>query len=229
MGSHARDRRRSRRWPDGKPICPVRQSGAILVHLRSQDRQVSTRVKDERVAAAAVDECTVLADSGFGLMLGRDHHRAALCALSMFHAIDRRNRQRAPTALCVAEQAASKAATISAAIAPIADMARIGWARGLSGRARTSSYSPHVGRRLQTMMARLAVQRGVVARAQELRNLAGISIAGGARDLLGQKARAVKSGPFPPSFRRARSDDPRPSAMPLRATSPSGARCSGQA
>ena len=168
--------------PDGKPIS-VFESGAILQYLGRKTGKFYP--KDER-GRVAVDEWLFWQMGGFGPMLGQTHHFRLYAPEPVPYAIDRYTNEANRLYGVLNKQLEGR--DYICGDYSIADMACIGWARGWERQGQEIQQFPHVGRWLQTMMARPAVQRGVKI-GEELRNPAGISTPEEKAILFGQKAR----------------------------------------
>jgi GST-like protein len=168
--------------PDGKPIS-VFESGAILQYLgRKTGKFYPT---DER-GRVAVDEWLFWQMGGFGPMLGQTHHFRIYAPEKVPYAIDRYTNE-ANRLYGVLNKRLEGRDYICDDYS-IADMACVGWARGWERQGQDIAQFPNVGRWLDTMLARPAVQRGLKV-AEELRNPAGISTPEEKAVLFGQKAR----------------------------------------
>lgn len=168
--------------PDGKPIS-VFESGAILQYLgRKTGRFYPT---DER-GRVAVDEWLFWQMGGFGPMLGQTHHFRIYAPEKVPYAIDRYTNE-ANRLYGVLNRRLEGRDYICDDYS-IADMACVGWARGWERQGQDIKQFPNVGRWLDRMLARPAVQRGLKV-AEELRNPAGISTPEEKAILFGQKAR----------------------------------------
>jgi GST-like protein len=168
--------------PDGKPIS-VFESGAILQYLGRKTGKFYP--KDER-GRVAVDEWLFWQMGGFGPMLGQTHHFRIYAPEKVTYAIDRYTNE-ANRLYGVLNKRLEGRDYICDDYS-IADMASIGWARGWERQGQDIKQFPNVGRWLETMLARPAVQRGLKV-AEELRNPAGISTPEEKAVLFGQKAR----------------------------------------
>jgi len=168
--------------PDGKPIS-IFESGAILQYLGRKTGKFYP--KDER-GRVAVDEWLFWQMGGFGPMLGQTHHFRIYAPEKVTYAIDRYTNE-ANRLYGVLNKRLEGRDYICDDYS-IADMASIGWARGWERQGQDIKQFPNVGRWLETMLARPAVQRGLKV-AEELRNPAGISTPEEKAVLFGQKAR----------------------------------------
>ncbi|MCV9935475.1 glutathione S-transferase N-terminal domain-containing protein [Boseaceae bacterium BT-24-1] len=168
--------------PDGKPIS-VFESGAILQYLGRKTQQFYP--KDER-GRVAVDEWLFWQMGGFGPMLGQTHHFRIYAPEKVPYAIDRYTNE-ANRLYGVLNRRLEGRDYICDDYS-IADMACVGWARGWERQGQDITQFPNVGRWLDTVLARPAVQRGLKV-AEELRNPAGISTPEEKAVLFGQKAR----------------------------------------
>jgi len=168
--------------PDGKPIS-VFESGAILQYLgRKTGKFYPT---DER-GRVAVDEWLFWQMGGFGPMLGQTHHFRIYAPEKVPYAIDRYTNE--ANRLYGVLNRRLEGRDYVCDDYSIADMACVGWARGWERQGQDIAQFPNVGRWLETMLARPAVQRGLKV-AEELRNPAGISTPEEKAVLFGQKAR----------------------------------------
>jgi GST-like protein len=168
--------------PDGKPIS-VFESGAILQYLGRKTGQFYPT--DER-GRVAVDEWLFWQMGGFGPMLGQTHHFRIYAPEKVPYAIDRYTNE-ANRLYGVLNKRLEGRDYICDDYS-IADMACVGWARGWERQGQDIKQFPNVGRWLDTVLARPAVQRGLKV-AEELRNPAGISTPEEKAVLFGQKAR----------------------------------------
>lgn len=168
--------------PGGEPIS-VFESGAILQYLGRKTGQYYPA--DER-GRVAVDEWLFWQMGGFGPMLGQTHHFRIYAPENLAYAIDRYTNE--ANRLYGVLNRRLEGRDFICGTYSIADMACIGWARGWEKQGQDIRQFPNVGRWLETMQARPAVQRGLAIGA-ELRNPAGISTPEEKAILFGQRAR----------------------------------------
>ena len=168
--------------PGGEPIS-VFESGAILQYLGRKTGQFYPA--DER-GRVAVDEWLFWQMGGFGPMLGQTHHFRIYAPENLAYAIDRYTNE--ANRLYGVLNRRLEGRDFICGTYSIADMACIGWARGWEKQGQDIRQFPNVGRWLETMQARPAVQRGLAIGA-ELRNPAGISTPEEKAILFGQRAR----------------------------------------
>lgn len=168
--------------PGGESIS-VFESGAILQYLGRKTGQFYPA--DER-GRVAVDEWLFWQMGGFGPMLGQTHHFRIYAPEKLAYAIDRYTNE--ANRLYGVLNRRLEGRDFICGTYSIADMACIGWARGWEKQGQDIRQFPNVGRWLETMQARPAVQRGLAIGA-ELRNPAGISTPEEKAILFGQRAR----------------------------------------
>ena len=168
--------------PDGKPIS-VFESGAILQYL---GRKTGMFYPTDERGRVAVDEWLFWQMGGFGPMLGQAHHFRIYAPEKVPYAIDRYTNE-ANRLYGVLNRRLEGRDYICDEYS-IADMACVGWARGWERQGQDIKQFPNVGRWIDTVLGRPAVQRGLKV-AEELRNPAGISTPEEKAILFGQKAR----------------------------------------
>ncbi|MEM1288652.1 MAG: glutathione S-transferase N-terminal domain-containing protein [Pseudomonadota bacterium] len=141
--------------PGGEPIS-VFESGAILQYLGRKFGQFYP--SDER-ARVKVDEWLMWQMGGFGPMLGQNHHFNSYAPEDVPYAKKRYTDETHRLYGVLNKQLEGK--NYITGEYSIADMACIGWARGWDKQKMDIAEFPHVGRWIDTMMARPAVQKGV--------------------------------------------------------------------
>ncbi|PZU92496.1 MAG: glutathione S-transferase [Chelatococcus sp.] len=168
--------------PDGRPIS-VFESGAILQYL---GRKFGRFYPAEERARVEVDEWLFWQMAGFGPMLGQTHHFRLYAPEKLPYAIERYTNE--ANRLYGVLDTRLKGRDFICGAYSIADMACVGWAKGWEKQGQDIRQFPNVGRWLEAMLARPAVQRGIALGA-ELRNPAGISTPEEKAILFGQRAR----------------------------------------
>ncbi|AMJ59854.1 glutathione S-transferase N-terminal domain-containing protein [Bosea sp. PAMC 26642] len=148
--------------PDGKPIS-VFESGAILQYLGRKTGRFYPA--DER-GRVEVDEWLFWQMGGFGPMLGQTHHFRLYAPEKVPYAIERYTNEANRLYGVLNKRLADR--EFIAGTYSIADMACIGWALGWEKQGQDIAQFPHVGRWLDRLKARPAVQRGLAV-ASELR------------------------------------------------------------
>ncbi|HUG63299.1 MAG TPA: glutathione S-transferase N-terminal domain-containing protein [Methylomirabilota bacterium] len=152
--------------PGGKPIS-VFESGAILLYLgRKFGRFYPT---DER-ARVDVEQWLMWQMSGFGPMLGQNHHFSLYAPEKLPYAI-RRYQDETHRLYGVLEKQLQGRDFITGEYT-IADMATLGWARGWRRQGMEAGDFPNVMAWIDRMEARPAVARALRIKAPEAMNLA---------------------------------------------------------
>jgi GST-like protein len=146
--------------PDGLPIS-VFESGAILQYLGRKTGQFYP--SDER-ARVKVEEWLMWQMGGFGPMLGQNHHFNTYAPEDVPYAKKRYTDETHRLYGVLNKQLEGKDYIIGDYT--IADMACIGWARGWERQQMDLAEFPHVGRWIETMMARPAVEKGFAVGAE---------------------------------------------------------------
>jgi GST-like protein len=125
---------------------------------------------------------------GFGPMLGQTHHFRLYAPEKLPYAIDRYTNE-ASRLYGVLDRRLSDNAYVAGAEYSIADIAIVGWAKLWERQGQDIARFPHVGRWLETVLARPAVQRGIAV-SQEKRGQTNLATDAQAQAVLfGQKAR----------------------------------------
>lgn len=141
--------------PDGQPIS-VFESGAILLYLgRKFGRFYPTA--DER-ARVAVEEWLMWQMGGFGPMLGQGNHFRIYAPEKIPYAIKRYEDETHRLYGVLDKRLAGR--DFVAGDYSIADIAIIGWAKGMERQGVEPAEFPNVARWRETVLARPAVERG---------------------------------------------------------------------
>lgn len=170
--------------PGGKPIS-VFESGSILQYLGRKTGQFYPSDERQRVL---VDQWLFWQMGGFGPMLGQTHHFRLYAPEKIPYAIDRYTNESNRLYGVLNRQLADNE-FVAGTEYSIADMAIVGWAKLWERQGQDITQFPHVGRWLDTVLARPAVQRGLSV-SQEKRGQTNLATDKGAQAVLfGQKAR----------------------------------------
>jgi GSH-dependent disulfide-bond oxidoreductase len=148
--------------PDGRPIS-VFESGAILQYLGRKTGKFYPA--DER-GRVTVDEWLFWQMGGFGPMLGQTHHFRLYAPEKIPYAIDRYTNE-SNRLYGVLNRRLEGRAFIAGGDYTIADMACVGWAKLWERQGQDIARFPNVGRWLETVLARPAVQRGLAVSAEK--------------------------------------------------------------
>jgi GSH-dependent disulfide-bond oxidoreductase len=149
--------------PGGRPIS-IFESGAILQYL---GRKTGCFYPSDERQRVEVDQWLFWQMGGFGPMLGQNHHFRIFAPEKIPYAIDRYTSE-AKRLYGVMDARLSDRDYLAGDYS-IADIACIGWAKLWERQGQTIEEFPHVKRWLETVLARLAVQRGLTVRAEETR------------------------------------------------------------
>lgn len=168
--------------PDGQPIS-VFESGAILLYLGRKTGQFYP--SDER-GRVKVEEWLMWQMGGFGPMLGQNHHFNHYAPEKIPYAVDRYVNETNRLYGVLNKQLDGR--DYVTGDYSIADMAIVGWAKLWERQGQKIADFPHVGRWLERMLARPAVQRGLAV-AGELRGSSNMQDPAVRAVLFGQKAR----------------------------------------
>lgn len=141
--------------PDGQPIS-VFESGAILQYL---GRKFGAFYPADERGRVKAEEWLMWQMGGFGPMLGQNHHFNQYAPEDVPYAKKRYTDETHRLYGVLNKQLDGK--DYITGEYSIADMACIGWARGWERQQMDIADFPHVGRWIETMMARPAVERGL--------------------------------------------------------------------
>ncbi len=171
--------------PDGAPIS-VFESGAILQYLGRKFGQFYPM--DER-GRVEVEEWLYWQMAGVGPMFGQYNHFAVYAPEKLPYAVTRYGNE-AHRLFGVLDRRLARGEFVAGDYS-IADMALVGWVRDPKARGIDIAEFPNVGRWLETVLARPAVQRGLAIKAP-------VAPANIANDAAAQKVlfgqRALKTG-----------------------------------
>ena len=167
--------------PDGQPIS-VFESGAILLYLGRKFGRFYPADERRRVQ---VEEWLMWQVGGFGPMLGQNHHFRNYAPEKLPYAIKRYEDEANRLYGVLNRRLAGR--EFVAGNYSIADMAIVGWAKGHERQGVDLNDFPHVGRWLDTLLARPAVARGLTLGEEFRSNLAEDKEA--QKVLFGQRAR----------------------------------------
>ncbi|MCA0421982.1 MAG: glutathione S-transferase N-terminal domain-containing protein [Proteobacteria bacterium] len=141
--------------PGGAPIS-VFESGAILQYL---GRKTGKLYPAEERARVEVEQWLMWQMGGFGPMLGQNHHFRIYAPEKLPYAMDRYLNETRRLYGVLDRRLADR--EFVAGAYSIADIAIVGWAKLWERQGMDIAEFPHVGRWLETMLARPAVQRGL--------------------------------------------------------------------
>ena len=168
--------------PGGKPIS-VFESGAILQYLGRKFGRLYPA--DERLRTE-VDQWLFWQMGGLGPMAGQAHHFRNYAPEKLPYAIDRYTNEVNRLYGVINKRLEDR--TFLAGDYSIADIASVGWVRSHRNQGQVLEDFPNLKRWFETIMARPAVERGVVLGQEYRRNLADDKEA--QKILFGQRARA---------------------------------------
>ncbi len=167
--------------PDGQPIS-VFESGAILLYLGRKSGRFYP--PDER-GRVEVEQWLMWQMGGFGPMLGQNHHFTSYAPEKIPYAIKRYQDETHRLYGVLDKRLADR--EFVAGDYSIADMACVGWATLWERQNIDIAEFPHVGRWLDTLLARPAVQTGLALGRDRRRDIASDEEA--KKVLFGQRAR----------------------------------------
>lgn len=142
--------------PGGEPIS-VFESGAILQYL---GRKFGKFYPSDERARVAVEEWLFWQIGGLGPMAGQAHHFRNYAKDKIEYAIERYTNECNRLYGVMNKQLADK--EFLAGEYSIADMASVGWIRSHENQGQDLNEFPHLKRWYDTLLARPAVQRGIV-------------------------------------------------------------------
>jgi GSH-dependent disulfide-bond oxidoreductase len=143
--------------PGGQPIS-VFESGAILQYL---GRKTGCLYPADERARVAVDEWLFWQVSGFGPMLGQAHHFRIYAKEKIPYAVDRYTEE-AKRLFGVLDRRLDGREYMAGEYS-IADIATLTWAKFHDKQGVDIAQFPNVGRWIEALLARPAVQRGMAA------------------------------------------------------------------
>lgn len=150
--------------PNGRPLS-VFESGAILQYL---GRKTGLFYPAEERARVEVEQWLMWQMGGFGPMLGQTHHFRIYAPEKIEYAINRYTNESNRLYGVLNRRLADR--DYVAGAYSIADMACLGWAKLWERQGQDIAEFPHVGRWLETCLARPAVQRGLAVNAEDRRS-----------------------------------------------------------
>jgi GST-like protein len=168
--------------PGGEPIS-IFESGAILQYL---GRKFGKFYPTDERARVAVDEWLFWQVGGLGPMAGQAHHFRQYAPEKLPYAIDRYTNEVNRLYGVMNKRLADR--DFLAVDYSIADMAAIGWVKPYENQGQKLEDFPSLKRWFDTLLARPAVERGLVVGQEHRRNLAEDKDA--QKVLFGQRARA---------------------------------------
>ena len=168
--------------PGGKPIS-VFESGAILQYL---GRKFGKFYPTDERTRVQVEEWLFWQVGGLGPMAGQAHHFRQYAPEKVQYAIDRYTNEVNRLYGVMNKRLADR--DFLAGDYSIADMAAIGWTKSYKNQGQDLEDFPHLKRWFDAMLARPAVERGLVVGQEHRRNLAEDKEA--QKVLFGQRARA---------------------------------------
>jgi GST-like protein len=147
--------------PDGRPLS-LFESGAILQYL---GRKTGRCYPQAERARAEVEQWLFWQMGGLGPMAGQAHHFRIYARERLPYAIDRYTNE--CNRLYGVMNTRLQDREFLAGDYSIADIACVGWASRWERQGQDISQFPHLGRWLDTVLARPAVQRGMALEVQE--------------------------------------------------------------
>ena len=152
--------------PDGQPIS-IFESGAILQYLGRKTGRFHGATERERVE---IEQWLMWQMGGFGPMLGQNHHFNTYAPEDVAYAKKRYTDETHRLYRVLNGRLADR--DFVAGDYSIADMAIVGWAKGWERQKMDITAFPNVGRWLETMLARPAVDKGLSIGIERRKNLA---------------------------------------------------------